>query len=73
MIFHYIILYWLLHRDPSNGLFLRKLQQPLEHTPDPELPVFEGNLFIFVFLGTWGLFHGSVGFFLDDYNPHITG
>ena len=35
----------------------------MEHTPDPQLPVYEGNLFIFVFWGTWGLFQGSVGIF----------
>ena len=37
----------------------------MEHTPDPQLPVYEGNLFIFVFWGTWGLFQGPVGIFLE--------
>ena len=36
-----------------------------------ELPVDEGNSVIFVFWDTWGLFQGSVGFFLDsnDFRP----
>ena len=38
---------------------------PLEHTPDPPLPVYEGNPFIFVFWDTWGMFQGSVGISLD--------
>ena len=29
---------------------------PPEHTPDPQLPVYEENPFICVFWGTWGLF-----------------
>lgn len=37
--------------------FLRKL----EHTPDPELAVYEGSPFIVLFGGTWGMFQGSDG------------
>ena len=44
---------------------LRKLKHTLEHTPDPQLGVYEGNPFIFVCWGTWGMFQGSVGIFLD--------
>ena len=39
--------------------------RPLEHTPDPQPLVYEGNPFIFVFWGTWSMFQGSVGIFLD--------
>ena len=35
------------------------------HTPDPQLPVYEGNPFIFVFWGMWSLFQGSVGAFSE--------
>ena len=28
-------------------------------------PVYEGNPFIFLFWGTWGMFQGSVEFFLE--------
>ena len=42
--------------------YLRKLQVVLlEHTPDPQPLVYEGNPFIFVFWGTWCLFQGFVG------------
>ena len=45
---------------------LRKLQQtPGQHTPDPQLPVDEGNPVIFVSWDTWGPFQRSVGFFLE--------
>ena len=36
---------------------------PLEHAPDPQPPVYEGNPFICLFWGTRGMFQGSVGFF----------
>ena len=36
----------------------------LEHTPDPQLPVFEGNPFIFEFWVT-GYVRGSVGIFFE--------
>ena len=39
--------------------------RPLEHTPDPQPHVYDGNPSIFVFWGTWGMFQGSVGIFLD--------
>ena len=45
----------------------------MEHTPDPQLPVYEGNLFIFVFWGTWGLFQGSIGIFLETSYDHFHG
>ena len=48
--------------------FWENSNRPLEHTPDPQLPVYEGNPFIFEFWGTWGLFQGSVGTFLDWWN-----
>ena len=35
--------------------------KPLEHPPDPQLPVYEGNLFVLVFWGAWGLFQGFPG------------
>ncbi len=38
-----------------SPVVLENSNRPLEHTPDPELPVYEGNPFIFVFWGTWGL------------------
>ena len=38
----------------------------LEATPDPEKCVYEENPFIFVFWGTWGMFQGSLGIFLEQ-------
>ena len=39
---------------------------PPQHTQkDPQLPVCERNHFILVFWGTWGLFQGSVGIFVE--------
>ena len=49
----------------GKGLLSENSNRPLEHTPEPQLPVYEGNPFIFVFWGTWGLFQGSVELFLD--------
>ena len=37
-------------------ILLQNSNIPLEHTPDPQLAVYEGNPFIFVFWGTCGMF-----------------
>ena len=56
----------------DSWYYLRKLQQtPGTYQNDPQLPVDEGNPVIFVFWDTWGLFQGSVGFFLDTTNLQI--
>ena len=51
---------------------LEKCNIFLEHTPDPQVPVYEGNPFIFVFWGTWGMFQGSVGIFLESMIINLT-
>ena len=38
---------------------------PLEHTPDPQPTVYEGILFIWGFIDSWGMLQGYVGVFLD--------
>ena len=42
---------------------------PWNIPPDPQPPVYAGNPFIFVFWGTWGMFQGSVGIFLEKSIP----
>lgn len=49
---------------PTHPTFKKNSNRPLKHTQDPQLPAAEGNLSIFVFWGTGGLFQRSVEIYL---------
>ena len=56
---HKLLLLLLPHKS------LRIFQHTLEHTPDPQLTVYEGFPFIWGFRDGWGMLQGYVGVFLE--------
>ena len=59
---------------PLAAAFFRKFQHtPGQHTPDPRLAVYEGDPFIVLFWGTWGMLtRGQLEIFLAS-NPLVAG
>ena len=50
---------------------LRKFQQTPGKYPGPQPPIYEGNPFIFLFWGTWGMFQGFISYNKCSWNDMV--
>ena len=55
-----------MHMISISYTVLRNSNIPVEHTPDPDPPLYEGNPFILDFFHIWGMFQGCVGLFFEN-------